>query len=197
MTGSDTHVLDRSGGSRRDRAAGGRSPLRLPVRARKWLVALHVVSSVGWLGLTIGNLTMGITGMTTDDPATQHAVYRVMAVLGDTLLIPISLTAFATGVLLALGTTWGLMRHRWVVVKLWLTLFAVIMTPFSLLPGIHENLAIVASTPAGQLAATGQSGVGVIFAGSVSLTMYTTCTVLSSLKPWGRTRYGRRKLATR
>jgi len=37
---------------------------------------LHIVVSVGWLGLNVGNLTLAITGLTADDPVTQHAARR-------------------------------------------------------------------------------------------------------------------------
>ncbi|MCW2919815.1 MAG: hypothetical protein JWN52_7883 [Actinomycetia bacterium] len=170
-----------------------RKPFRMPARVRKIVLVLHVISSVGWLGLTTGNLVLAITGMTTGSPDEQHAAYRVMGILGDLLLIPISLTAFVTGVLLALGTPWGLFRHRWVVVKFWLTLIAVVLTPLSLLPGIHDAIAAVSNTPADQLADTGGAGRGLIYAGCVSLSMYTTSVVLSIFKPWNRTAFGKRK----
>jgi hypothetical protein len=176
-------------------ARGERRPPRLPLRARRLVLVLHVISSVGWLGLNLGVLVLAVTGATTDDPQTQHAVYRVMGVLGDVLLLPISLTAFVTGLVLALGTVWGLFRHRWVVVKFWLTLIAVILTPLSLLPGIHETVAIVSSTPPDRLADMGGAAVDGISAGCVSTCMYVTCVVLSVFKPWGRTKGGRRKAA--
>jgi hypothetical protein len=188
--------------NRSDTAVGGRragpvdrSLPRLPARVRKTVLVVHVIASVGWLGLTIGNLALTITGMTTDSPDEQHAVYQVMGVLGDLLLIPISLTALVTGVLLGLGSSWGLFRHRWVAVKFWLTLIPVVLTPLALLPGIHDAVAVVSNTPPDQLADVDASGG--LWAGCVSTTMYVTSVVLSIFKPWSRTRIGRRKMAVR
>jgi uncharacterized membrane protein len=165
----------------------------MPVELRKLVVVLHIISSVSWLGLTIGNLVLTITGATTDNPTTQHAAYRVMGILGDALFIPISVTAFVTGTLLGLFTSWGLFQHRWVAVKFWLTLIAVVLTPLSLLPGIHDAVAAVSRTPPDQLADVDPNGA--ISAGCVSLTMYTTSVLLSIFKPWGRTTLGRHNTA--
>ncbi|WP_218825586.1 DUF2269 family protein [Streptosporangium subroseum] len=174
--------------------ADGKPP-RMPIRLRRSLVVLHVISSVGWLGLTIGNLVLAVTGLTTGSPDDQHAAYRVMGMLGDLLLIPISLTAFVTGVLLGLGTSWGLLRHRWVAVKLVLTLIAVVLTPLALLPGIHDAVTAVSDAAPGRLADTSGFGSDLVYAGCVSLSMYVTNVVLSVFKPWGRTGSGKRRLA--
>lgn len=163
-----------------------RSRRRLSPAVRKTVLVLHIISSVGWLGLTIGNLVLAVTGLTTDSPVTQHAVYLVMGILGDLLLIPISLTAFVTGIVLSLGTPWGMFRYRWVIVKLVLTSIAVVMTPLSLLPAIHETIATVSNVPIDQLADVGEVATGPVFAACVSLSFYTTSVLLSVVKPWGR-----------
>jgi len=161
---------------------------KLTPTARKWLLLTHIVVSVGWLGLNVGNLTLAITGLSTDDPATQHATFQAMYLIGGTLLIPVSLLAFASGVSLALLTHWGLFRYRWVIVKFALTLIAVVLVPLSLLPGLRELSALMADTPADQLADIGASGPQMLAAGLVSTSMYLTNAVLSVLKPWGRTK---------
>jgi uncharacterized membrane protein len=166
------------------------APIRLPrlgPGARKSVLILHVISSVGWLGLNIGTLTLTITGLTTSDADRQHAAFQALGILGDLLLIPISLTAFVTGLLLALGTRWGLFRHWWVVVKFGLTLIAVVLIPLSLLPGIHDVVATVSATEPGTLADIGGAAPDLLAAGFVSTTMYTVNVVLSVLKPRRRT----------
>lgn len=161
---------------------------RLTPAARKLLLLLHIVVSVGWLGLNVGNLTLAITGLTTDDPGTQHAALGAMYLIGGPLLIPVSLLALMSGVLLGMYTKWGLVRYRWVLVKLLLTVIAVVLIPLSLLPGLRELSALVAATPADRLADTGPLALDMLAAGIVSTSMYVTNAVLSVLKPWGRTR---------
>jgi hypothetical protein len=155
---------------------------------RKWLLLLHIVVSVGWLGLNVGNLTLGIIALTTDDPGTQHVAFQAMYLVGGTLLIPVSLLAFTSGLALSLLTQWGLFRYRWVIVKFTLTLVAVVLIPLSLLPGLRELSAMVDATAPDQLTVTGAVGMDILAAGLVSTTMYVTNAVLSVMKPWGRTR---------
>lgn len=161
---------------------------RLTPTTRKLLLLLHIVVSVGWLGLNVGNLTLAITGLTTDDPGTQHAAFGAMYLIGGTLLIPVSLLALVSGVLLGMYSKWGLVRYRWVLVKLVLTIIAVVLIPLSLLPGLRELSALVAATPADRLADSGPLALDMLAAGLVSTSMYVTNAVLSVLKPWGRTR---------
>lgn len=169
---------------------------RMSPRTRKLVLLLHVVSAVGWLGLHIGNVTFVLTGLMTDDPATQQTAFRAVDLIGGMLLIPISLIALTTGVVLALGTRWGLVRHRWVLTKFVLTLIPVILIPLSLLPGYQELVDAVNAAPRGQLADVSDSGVSMVGAAIVSTTMYLTSVTLSVLKPWGRTKWGRRRAAS-
>lgn len=161
---------------------------RLTPKAYKLLLLLHIVVSVGWLGLSVGNLTLAVTGLTTDDPGTQHVALGAMYLIGGTLLIPVSLLSLGSGVLLGMYTRWGLVRYRWVLVKLVLTVIAVVLIPLSLLPGLRELSELMAQTPADRLADTGPLATDMLSAGIVSTSMYVTSTVLSVLKPWGRTR---------
>ncbi|XVS62887.1 hypothetical protein ACQPYE_32200 [Actinosynnema sp. CA-299493] len=146
----------------------------LKPKARKTWLLLHVISSVGWLGVTIGMLVLALAAF--DAPP----LYQAMALLGDLVVLPLALSALVTGVVLSLGTKWGLVRHRWVLVKFVLTVVAVVATTFSLRSGLHEAADGVVGTAGGD----------VLAAACVSLALYTVNTVLSVFKPWGRTRWG-------
>lgn len=165
-----------------------RTTRRLTPATHKSLLLLHIVVSVGWLGLNVANLTLAITGLLTDDPGTQHAAFGAMYLIGGPLLIPVSLLALGSGVLLGWYTKWGLVRYRWVLVKLVLTVVAVVLIPLSLLPGLRELSELMAATPADRQADTGPLALDMLAAGLVSTAMYVTSAVLSVLKPWGRTR---------
>lgn len=161
---------------------------RLTPTTRKWLLLLHVVASVGWLGLNVGNLTLTVTGLLTDDPSTQHTAFGALYLIGGPLLIPVSLLAYVSGILLGFYSRWGVLRYRWVLVKFVLTTIAVVLIPLSLLPGLREVSALMATTPPDQLADLGEHAMSILSAGIVSTTMYVTSAVLSVHKPWGRTR---------
>jgi hypothetical protein len=171
----------------------------LTPRARKWVLVLHVVSAVGWLGINFADFVLAVTGMTTTDPATQHAMLHALAVVGGTLLIPISLLALVSGLTLALGTQWGLLRYKWVIVKLVLTVIAIILLPVALLPELNALRDLATETPAGQLVDTADHSWSILSAAVVSTSMYITNVIMSVLKPFGRTRRGNRarpKIAT-
>ncbi|MER5497886.1 MULTISPECIES: DUF2269 domain-containing protein [unclassified Streptomyces] len=153
-------------------------PLKRPVR--RGLLVAHVSISVSWLGLTVGLLTLGIAAFLTEDPGTARAATLAMKIFGDWLIVPVALLSLLSGLILALGTPWGLARHRWVWTKFWLTLITTALSVFSLRPGIDEA------------AARGTVDIDLVVAPSVATATYLFITAISVLKPWGRTRRGRR-----
>jgi hypothetical protein len=161
---------------------------QLSRRARRGFVIAHVVASVGWLGLTLCLLVLSIAGATANgtDTATAEAAYRSMKIFGDWLLAPLALATIVTGLVLSLGTPWGLARHRWVFVKFWITLVAATASMLAFRTGINEAAAEVS---AGQPVSDPS---GLLFPPGVSLSLYLFVTVISYLKPWGLTRRGRR-----
>ncbi|WP_408055849.1 DUF2269 domain-containing protein [Streptomyces lycii] len=161
--------------------------MRLPRPARRAVLVVHVSASAGWLGLTVGLLALGATAAGTGSTATAEAAYRAMKIFGDWLIVPVSLLTLVSGLVLSLGTPWGLLRHRWVVVKFWLTLATTAASIFALRGTIDQAAAAVAAGDA-----AGEAASSLVAAPSVSLTAYTFMTAISVLKPWGLTRWGRR-----
>jgi hypothetical protein len=105
-------------------------------------------------------------------------------------LIPLAATALVTGVAQALGTNWGLLRHRWIVAKLLLTAvaFGVMVNNLGEVGSHADHVRHGPGTDLpGGAAAHGleHAGVGVLI-----LLLVTT---LGLYKPRGLTRYGRRK----
>lgn len=153
--------------------------------ARRSVLVLHVAVSVSWLGLTLGLLALGITGYASDSPDMAAAAYRAMKIFGDWLVLPVALLSLVSGLVLSLGTPWGLARYRWVVIKFWLTLLTLLLSVFALRPGINHLAAeAVACTPA--------PGFPLVVAPAVATATYFFLTALSVLKPWGPTKRGRR-----
>jgi hypothetical protein len=159
--------------------------MRLSRPARRASLVVHVAASASWLGLTLGLLALGITATTTGSAVTVEASVRAMKLFADWLLLPVAFLTLLSGLLLALGTLWGLARHRWVCTKFWLTLATTTATVFALRPGV--NSAVDAVAVGGPLPDPGE----VLFGPIVSLSAYVFMTVISVLKPWGLTRRGR------
>ncbi|MBC9726420.1 DUF2269 family protein [Streptomyces sp. TRM68367] len=164
--------------------------MKLSRPARRASLVVHVVASAGWLGLTLGLLALGITAATTGSAVTVEASVRAMKLFADWLLLPVALLTLLSGLVLSLGTPWGLARHRWVYTKFWLTLGTTTATVFALRPGVNDAVAALAAD--GPLPDPGDVLMGPI----VSLSVYVFTTVISILKPWGLTRRGRRLRAS-
>jgi uncharacterized membrane protein len=174
--------------SRRTRRAVKPNP-RLSRPARRTVLVVHVTASASWLGLSLGLLALGATAASTGSAVTVEASVRAMKLFADWLLIPAALLTLLSGLVLSLGTVWGLARYRWVYTKFWLTLATTTATVFALRPAV--NSAVIAVAAGGPLPDAGD----VLFGPVVSLSAYVFMTVISVLKPWGRTRRGKRSRA--
>ena len=143
-------------------AKGGLQPLPRPVR-QIWTI-LHVVCSVGWLGVLVACLTLCVAALGSDDPVRVAALTAATTTLTGLYFVPGTLLVLLTGVVLGLGTKWGLLRFYWVLTKLVIALVL---------------LGIAALVTADLLS-------------YVLLTTVTaTATVLSITKPWGRVNWRR------
>lgn len=90
----------------------------------KPLLSAHVMVGVGWLGIVAAKLVLGLRAVTASpDPATD--LYFAMNVI-DGAFPPVAVGTLVTGVLLSLGTKWGLLRHYWVATKLVLAVATVV-----------------------------------------------------------------------
>lgn len=80
-------------------------PRRLPRRRRNLLLCVHIMVAVGALGTDTILLTLGVAS---PDANLVQAAYLAMDLLVTAVLVPLALAALGTGVLLGLGTRWGL-----------------------------------------------------------------------------------------
>jgi hypothetical protein len=189
--GEDPLVTDnRRAPERRTRAL---STNRLSPTTRKTMVITHIISSVSWLGLMLCLLTLGTAGLLTSSATTLRSCYLTMRLLGDVLIVPLSLLTLLTGVLLAVGTPWGLFRYRWVTVKFWLTLAAAAASILELTARLHEAAQLVELHPTGGIAEMhlGFTRYNLVIIPTIALSVYITNVVLSVLKPKGPRRGAR------
>jgi hypothetical protein len=166
---------------------------RLPRRRRNLLLTVHIVVAVGALGTDAILLTLGVTGLVSGDGELVRAAYLAMDLLVAVVLVPLALAALLTGVLLGLGTRWGLVRHWWVLAKLTLTIVLATAAVFLLRPSLNEAAASALALPTAELAGAGigQVAVRAATAPAVGVLLLTTAVVLAVFKPRGRTRFRR------
>src|SRR5712692_3469689 len=160
---------------------------------RKLTITAHVTFSVGWLGAVAAFLVLSVAGLTSHDAEVVRGAYLSMDLISRFIVIPMCFAALATGLLQALGTPWGLFRYYWILVKFGLAIFATI----ALL--LHQFVVVVAKRVSGAATETlfsadlGSLKTELVRAPSLAIVLLLVVTTLGVYKPWGLTRYGRRK----
>jgi hypothetical protein len=166
-----------------------------PVRPflRKLTLLAHVTTSVGWLGAVVAFLALAVTGWTSADGERVRGAYLAMELIAWFVIVPLSLASPLTGIIQSLGTTWGLFRHYWVVVKLIITVPATVVLLLHMQPISHvASAAAVTALAGGDL-----HGIRIQLVASAGAAIFVllVATGLSVFKPAGLTRYGRRMQA--
>jgi hypothetical protein len=156
---------------------------------RKFALAAHVSTSVGWLGAVVTFLALAVTGLTRQDAQLVRAAYLAMEVTGWFVLVPLSLASLLTGLVQALGTEWGLFRHYWVFFKLLINVIATIVLLMYM-----QTLTYLGSVAAGMASPGGDLGAlqtrSPVLHASAALLLLLVATTLSVYKPRGRIRWG-------
>ena len=110
--------------------------------------------------------------------------------MGWYVIVPFCAASLVTGLVVSLGTSWGLFRSYWVFVKFLLTVVgAVVLLGFTQTLGSLGDLAGNPALPLEELRNLKQSPV--LHSGG-GLLVLLAATVLAVYKPWGMTGYGRR-----
>ena len=158
---------------------------------RKLALTVHVICSVGWLGAVICSLGLALAGLLSPDPGVVRASYLALDVVGWFVLVPLSIASLVTGVVQSLGTSWGLLRHYWVLMKLAMNLAAVVVLLL-----YTQTLGYLADLAASLPPAAGLSELrssSPVFHSALAVILLVLATVLALYKPKGLTRYGQRK----
>jgi hypothetical protein len=158
---------------------------------RKFALTAHVTSSVGWFGAVAAFLALAVAGLVHPDVQIVRGAYLALELITWFVIVPLAFVSLLTGLVVALGTTWGLFRHYWVLIKLFITTLATI-------------LLLVHTRPIGVLAAAARetsfsSGdfrrlqIQLVADAGLALLALLVTTTLALYKPRGLTAYGRRK----
>lgn len=162
--------------------------MNMAPEVRKAALTVHLTVSVGWIGAVIAYLALGTTAATTQDPATIRGAWIAMEVTGWYAIVPLALASLATGLLMGLGTTWGLFRHYWVLFSLVLTAFATTILILHM-PTVSAIANVAREADGATLRRLG----GDLLHAGVGLAVLLLVTALNVVKPRGLTPYGRRK----
>jgi hypothetical protein len=159
---------------------------------RKFALTAHVCSSVGWLGAVAGFLALAIAGLSSRDAQMVRAAYLAMDLTGWFVIVPLGLVSLLTGFIQALGTTWGLFRYYWVLVKLLISVVATLLLLVHMQP--VSRVASMAAATTLSNADLRPLRIQLVADAAAALLALLVATTLSVYKPRGLTPYGWRKL---
>jgi DMSO/TMAO reductase YedYZ heme-binding membrane subunit len=159
-------------------------------RLRKLALAVHITLAVGWIGAVAGYIALDVAAAASQDAQTLRACYLAMGLIAWYVIVPLALASLLTGLIMALGTRWGLFRHYWVLISLVLTAIAtaVLLVEMQTI-GYFADIAADPTTSGDDLRVLGSTLVHSV-GGTVVLLVIL---VLNVYKPRGITRYGWRK----
>ncbi len=153
---------------------------------RKFVLTVHLAVSVGWIGAVVAYIALDVTAVTSQDVQMVRAAYLAMELTVWYVIVPLALAALLTGLVMSLGTPWGLFRHYWVLITLVLTILTTVV--LLLETRTISYMAEVAASGADprELPGSLPHSVG-------GLVLLLVITMLNVYKPRGLTPYGWRK----
>jgi hypothetical protein len=155
---------------------------------RKLALTVHLTCSIGWIGAVMAYLALGVSAVTSQDAQMVHAAWIAMELIGWFVIVPLAIAALLTGLVMSLGTSWGLIRHYWVVFTLVLT----VLSTAVLLLHMPAVSSLAGAARAADGAAHGGHG-GDLPHAAGGLLVLLAIAALNVYKPRGLTPYGWRK----
>jgi hypothetical protein len=159
---------------------------------RKFALTVHVTFSVGWIGAVVAYLVLVVSAMTRQDAQTLRAAWIAIELTGWFAIVPLSLASLFTGLVMSLGTKWGLFRHYWVLFSLVLTVFATVVL-LQHMQTVSYFAGIAAETDSADTRGLRDGLRGELLHAGVGLLVLLVIQVLNVYKPRGMTPYGWRK----
>jgi len=157
---------------------------------RKFVLIVHLTSSLGWVGAVFAYSALGVAAATRQDLQTVRGAWIAMELTGWFVIVPLAAIALLTGVVISLGTPWGLFRHYWVLISLALTILATVILLLHM-PSVSATATIARGSDDAQVRQLG----GDLAHAVGGLVVLLVVTVLNVYRPQGLTPYGWRKQA--
>jgi uncharacterized membrane protein len=154
--------------------------------ARQLTLFGHITTSVGWMGAVAAFLTLALTGLNGQDAERVRAAYLAMEPITWYIIVPLSFASLLTGLALAVGTRWGLLRHFWIIIKLLINVLSIVL--LLLHTGMIHEVASAAAKTNFSVGDLRGSRVHLVTASSAALAALLFATMLSVFKPRGMTR---------
>lgn len=153
-------------------------------RLRKIVLTSHITFSVGWLGSVTVFLVLAFTALTSTNLLFVRSAFIDMKLSAWFIIVPFCLASLSTGIIQAVGTRWGLFKHYWIIVKLFLTIAMTILLLLHMQP-ISYLAGIAADTSASNIQQS-ELLIQLIAKAGAALLVLIAIVTISVFKPWGR-----------
>ncbi|HEY2762990.1 MAG TPA: hypothetical protein VGJ13_03105 [Pseudonocardiaceae bacterium] len=162
---------------------------RLGIRTRRAVLIAHISSAGAWFGIDVVMAVFVFTALFTGDAAIKALCFQALEVFAVWPLLVTGLICLATGVILGLGSKWGVVRYWWVATKLVLNLILTGLVLVALRPQVAQSAEQARQWLAGEPVTLGIGDL--IYPPIVSPAALLIAMTLSVVKPWGLARLRR------
>ena len=161
---------------------------RLSIKQKNWLLSLHLLFIVGWMGGAMCMLVLGIYGVNAEQGEQLYITYDIMHAVDEVMLKYSAIGTLVTGVLLSVKTHWGLTKHYWIIVKEAVTVGLIMFGVFGLSDWLGEAVMITATEKAGALQDPEfvLNSRRLIAGAAINILWMAVLIAISYFKPWGK-----------
>src|SRR5688500_17944982 len=111
---------------------------KLSGHARKAVLLVHVLSAAAWLGIDLALGILVVVALSTEDSGTSGVAIQAVDLFAIWPMFGASVVCMISGVVLGLGSKYGLVRYWWVATKLVLNAGMSLLIAFALRPGVAQ-----------------------------------------------------------
>ncbi|WP_198025347.1 hypothetical protein [Brachybacterium phenoliresistens] len=167
--------------------AARRAVPRLGARTRKAVLSVHLAAMGTWLGMDVVLGILVAAALRADGP-TSAVMARAIGVFVGLPLVAAAVATLVSGIVLGLGSKYGLLRYWWVGVKLVLTVVLTVLVIVVLVPSVAElaEAAAASQEAGGAGSARFVFDRQLIYPPVVSTAALLFAAAISVIKPWGR-----------
>ncbi|TWP54080.1 hypothetical protein FKR81_00470 [Lentzea tibetensis] len=159
---------------------------KLSGRTRKTVLLVHILTAAAWFGIDLALGILVVVSLVADDPRTAGTAIQAVDLFAIWPMFGTSVVCLVSGVVLGIGSKYGLVRYRWVAVKLVINVVMSALIFFALRPGIGDAASIGERMVAGDPAAAVPGDL--LYPVVVAPTLLVIAYLLSVFKPWGKVR---------
>jgi hypothetical protein len=154
---------------------------------RKLFLTLHVCASVGWIGAVAAFLILSIAGIQSTVDLVVRSSFISMDLVARFLIVPLSFASLVTGLIVSIGTQWGLIKHYWIIFKFIITVLCVAILQLHM--GPIKTLAQHATTGTIHMDSLEQMKIELLVKTAAAILALLITLILSVYKPKGITRF--------